>query len=378
MDFDLLAFPMHGQHKFLAEGYRTRDGHLIEWFGKLLRPGNVYVLSRPEPALLNVARSFQNRRRIPAVGTVAVSANSFKLPKLRARQHWWVKSSVSYVLPLGTKADTPAVVWNPFVANSPISRSVFSGTRPVHLDLLDDWSVHYAFAGIHTEVAEAYKRAFDLSDTVTANSEATLDLAHRHGRTDAVLMTNGCDPFRFSNSSKATGLPTVGYVGKIGKRLNLPLIEQTADALPHVNFVFAGPILDKEYGPALRAHSNIMLLGDVHYEDVPNLLETFDVGWVPHKVGEGEVGGDVIKTYEYRAAGLPVLATPIIGISSRGLGGVSVLDANEHARWLGNQFSTSARVPRQVEPIPSEHSWEGKARSILMLIDPDARLTRAV
>ncbi len=44
----LMAFPMHGQHKLSREGYRTRDGHFIEWFGRLLSDsGSTAVISRP-------------------------------------------------------------------------------------------------------------------------------------------------------------------------------------------------------------------------------------------------------------------------------------------------------------------------------------------
>ena len=37
------------------------------------------------------------------------------------------------------------------------------------LDLLDDWTQHYAFRSVRTQVLEAYAAAFARADVVTAN-----------------------------------------------------------------------------------------------------------------------------------------------------------------------------------------------------------------
>jgi glycosyltransferase involved in cell wall biosynthesis len=362
-----LAFPMHGQQKLLSEGYRTRDGHFIEWLGKLtLGHGPVAVVSRPEPQVLRpLVRTPKGRH--PASNTEAYDAYSWALPRIKDRRRWWVQSADSYRVP-PLSGSTPAAIWNPFVGVSSIADEVFDD-RVTVLDLLDDWSVHFAFQTLSTEVEDAYAACFARATYVTANAEGTLALAHRFGRSDATLVTNGCDPDRFHTISAATGPTTVGYVGKIGRRVDLELILETAKSLPNVNFVMAGPVLDREYREPLEKAPNITMLGDVHYDDVPALLDTFDIGWVPHRVGEGEVGGDVIKTYEYRAAHLPVLTTPITGAGERNLGGVHVQDAVDHAAWI-RSVSGEVRVPREPGSIPADSTWESKARLLDNLARP--------
>lgn len=360
----LLAFPMHGQMKLLAEGYRTRDGHLIEWFGRLnSNEGTVAVLSRPEPHVLRPL-TYRARLKPPAANTRPFDSYSWAIPDISDRRRWWTQSRGSYMLPSGNTG-IPAVVWNPLVGISNIWDELETGGRKISVDLLDDWTLHYAFQSIRPQVEEAYKRIFDRADIVTANAEGTLALAHRFGRTDAVLLTNGCDPERFNPVSNASGRITVGYVGKIGKRVDLSLVQNCAAALPEVDFVFAGPILDKHYGPALGKLPNVKLLGDVHYDDVPKLLESFDIGWVPHNVGEFEVGGDVIKTYEYRAANLPVLSTPVAGAGQRDLGSVYVFPAEKHAAWLRGKTAGQTRIEREPGAIPKGHTWESKSKFIL-------------
>ncbi|MFD6897741.1 glycosyltransferase [Rhodococcus sp. NPDC060086] len=154
-------------------------------------------------------------------------------------------------------------------------------------------------------------------------------------------------------------------MGKIGNRLDLELIVSVADALPDVRFVFAGPILDSDYRKPLESAANIELLGDVHYEDIPRLLQTFDIGWVPHNVGALEVGGDVLKTYEYRAAGLVVLSTPVAGAGQRGLKEVHVVARGGQLEWIRNKIASNTRVKRVAEIFSDDHTWEGKAEGIL-------------
>jgi glycosyltransferase involved in cell wall biosynthesis len=362
----LICYPMHGSRKLLAEGYRTRDGHLIEWFGRLLADrGPVVVVSRPEPALAQVVVRRRTAVSSPVFNTFNISPLSWRIPDPRNKRRWWLQSLDAYPRLGGISEQAPAIVWNPMIALSSQAGAIFNGSRTVVLDLLDDWMKHYAFSSIHEDVTRAYGEAFARADVVSANSEGTVELAERFGRKDVVLLPNGCDPDRFSAVSKATGRGTVGYIGKIGRRLDLELVENAARALPELRFVFAGPVLDAEYRPRLRNLSNVELLGDVHYGRVPDLLSEFDVGWVPHRVGEFEIGGDIIKTYEYRAAGLPVLSTPLIGAGSREIDGIAVCSASEHVQWLQNAFESRERVERLPCQIPPSATWEAKANYLL-------------
>jgi glycosyltransferase involved in cell wall biosynthesis len=366
----VIAFPMHGYRKMVDEGFRTRDAHLIERFTRFAQPsGVVEVMSRPEPKVLAYPQRWIKRERKPGrEGLIDHSSETWRVPRPTDRRRWWVDSARHYEMPRAD-ASTLAVIWNPFVAVSNISEAVFNGKRGTVADLLDDWTVHYAFNPIKREVEEAYRKMFGEVDRVTANSEGTAELARRFGRNDVELITNGVDPDRFRPKSTASGATTVGYVGKIGHRLDLDLVCSTARSLRGVRFVIAGPILDAGYKQPLEAEPNIELLGDVHYDDVPALLQSFDIGWVPHRVGDFEVGGDILKTYEYRAAGLPVLTTPVRGAGKRGLTSITVAEAQQHPRVLQELTAAGPRISRDSTPIPVEHTWQAKAQRILELAE---------
>ncbi|MCZ4068375.1 hypothetical protein O1W71_11910 [Microbacterium sp. H37-C3] len=352
-------YPMHGRSKMVKEGMRTRDGHVIEWSAHLLEPRTLNIYSRPEPRIIH---------RDPATSGAALPSNlrfrdspTWRLPVSFDRQRWWVTSANAYVPPSDPKA--PTFAWNPLL---PLSKqwSAIRTTSALVVDLLDDWTIHHAFHGVRSELEVGYSRLFERADHVFANAEGTLALAHRFGRSDAHLLLNGCDPERFSARSRAAGPLTVGYVGKIGRRVDLPLVLEAVRTLPHFRFVFVGPLLDGPLDSALMQAPNFEHRGDAHYRDVPAILEEFDLGWIPHQVGEGEVGGDVIKAYEYRAAGLPVLSTPIAGQRERALPGVTVLDRVEHVDYLEG-YSGLERIPREPFRIPRELTWRFKAQAML-------------
>jgi hypothetical protein len=85
-------------------------------------------------------------------------------------------------------------------------------------------------------------------------------------------------------------------------------------------------------------------------------------------VGTGEVGGDVIKTYEYRAAGLPVLSTPFCSVSDRGLDEVDAREIAEHARVLAAFAFAGPRVARRPSAIPPAATWRVKNDLVLDLL----------
>jgi glycosyltransferase involved in cell wall biosynthesis len=356
---NIAAAPMHGEVKLRAEGLRTRDGHLLEWFSKLCPTSRVAVYSRPEP---------WPRVTLARVGGASmpeqlsfISPQPKTIPDLRHRRDWWIGSM--RFMPRWS-GESPAVIWNPIAGAAMLEQR--AQDVPVVFDLLDDWLVHPAFARIGEQVEQAYKSLFDRVSVVTANSEATLALARRFGRDDAFLLRNGVDPERFALAPCAHKQVTVGYGGKLGFRVDVELVGSVAKALPHVRFEFAGPVLSKEQARALRRIPNVALLGDVRYDRYPNIMRKWDVAWAPHRLGEFEVGGDLIKLYEYRAAGLPTVSTRVIGWE-RALEGVRAVPREEAAQALTDLIGgrQAGEIPREPVALPVETSWQAKAEFLL-------------
>ncbi len=356
----LLALPLHGEAKLRAEGMRTRDAHLLEWMARL-RPGlEIELHSRAEPwPRVSLAR----RRGGPLPAAFhCVSPEPLTLPPLRDRKRWWAISR-EHAAPYPTAGIDAVVSWNPF-ARLPAD----AGEVPLLLDLLDDMLIHPEFASIHAEVEGSYRRWLGAATLVTANSEATLALARSFGRDDAVLVLNGCDPERFSTEHRPGGEFTVGYGGKISERLDVELIRECAAQLPAVRFEFVGQILSRRVKGAVAGLPNVEFVGDIAYPDYPATFHRWDVAWVPHRVGAGETGGDLLKLYEYSAAGLPTVSTRVGGWE-RASAGVEVLDRERIAARLAQLAAGGpGSVPRHPHRIPAEQTWSHKAGQMLAML----------
>lgn len=290
-----------------------------------------------------------------------ISPQPKTIPNLRHRRDWWIESM--RFMP-GWSGESPAVIWNPIAGAAMLEQK--AQDVPVVFDLLDDWLVHPAFARIGEQIELAYKSLFEGVSVVTANSEATLALARKFGRDDAFLLRNGVDPERFALSPCAHKQVTVGYGGKLGFRVDVELVGSVAEALPRVRFEFAGPVLSKEQARALRRIPNVALLGDVRYDRYPDIMRKWDVAWAPHRLGEFEVGGDLIKLYEYRAAGLPTVSTRVIGWE-RALEGVRAVPRDEVVQALTELIDgrRAGEIPREPVALPAETSWQAKAEFLL-------------
>ena len=134
----------------------------------------------------------------------------------------------------------------------------------------------------------------------------------------AMFLPNGVDADFFSTSSspaqkrhrllKDIPDPVVLYTGMIDTRLDFELICTVATQLPHVSFVFAGPLRKRLHLPKLP--ENVIFIGPVGHGALPQLMHSAQAGIIPFDVTNRLdliQGIRPLKLLEYMAAGLPVI-----------------------------------------------------------------------
>ena len=134
----------------------------------------------------------------------------------------------------------------------------------------------------------------------------------------AYVVTNGCDYAFYADCARspspvdALPKPRALYQGNISGKVNYDLMLHTCQALPHVSFVFAGKALPSPSWQQLRACSNVYYIGKMPAEILPAVMAACDVGLIPYVQEDWIVKpGFPLKTFEYLAAGLPVVSTPL-------------------------------------------------------------------
>jgi glycosyltransferase involved in cell wall biosynthesis len=154
-------------------------------------------------------------------------------------------------------------------------------------------------------------------------------LKHISKKTDnknIYLIRNGYDKdlFYYKKLDKNKDQFTIMFHGTIGKLQNIELILDYAELLlrkdiQDINFLIIGDggksdYLKKEIKN--RKLNNIDYLGRKHIKEIPEIINSVDLGISPRM--DGVIGKTAfpVKVYEYLACGVPVIVTPISEVGS--------------------------------------------------------------
>jgi glycosyltransferase involved in cell wall biosynthesis len=376
----VVAFPFHDWRKSEAEGFRTRDAHLLQTLASHPDVAHVLVIDRPTsvPELVRRRRlPFVRGRRearkvvrrtvgqVTAVGggvsVLDVLSPAIIKPLLRRRAWWFDAFEDRDVLALIAWAARRlpatgrvlAVAWTPTVAPALERLDV-----DVVFDSLDNWLIHPTLRQHARQAIEGYQRILPRAAAVFASGPASVTVLSRWSR-NVQLLQNGVDPEAFKTPGRRPrdmpDGPVVLYAGKLADRIDAELIDQVAARLPTVRFLFVGPVLQLDVQRRLGRRHNVQVLGDRPYEQIPSYLFHADLTWIPHRVGEGETGGDPIKMYEAWAAGRQVITTPIDGIQAWERQLFVVDSADAAVETIGGLLDGTI-APKPVS-VPEERTW---------------------
>jgi len=162
--------------------------------------------------------------------------------------------------------------------------------------------------------------------------------------------------------------PRIVFTGAIvAAKLDLPMLAELARLRPSWSFALVGPI-----GPGepradvsqLEAEPNIHLLGPRRYGELPDVLRAADAGLIPYARNTLTESIFPMKVYEYLAAGLPVVATPLPSLS--GVSDIATArDAAGIAELLGEALAADNPERRaERSRAAASHSWERRLDEI--------------
>ena len=262
------------------------------------------------------------------------------------------------------------VVWS-FAYNLPdTNRS--TGARVVY-DVIDHPDV---FPHPRSLLRRNHERGLRDAEAVFAVSRPLLEEL-RERRADAEYLPNGVEFDRFAAPPDASllpdeivrsvGRPSAGYVGALARWVDSELLLELARLRPDWDFFLVGEALDDSFDRLESARTpNLHLLGPRPYRAIPTILSTFDAGLIPFRIGSEGSNASPIKLYEYLAAGLPVVATPIpeceaipeVMVASSAAGFSDVLDRARRSRH-SEDFRRCARDRAR------ENDWSQRAATAL-------------
>lgn len=181
----------------------------------------------------------------------------------------------------------------------------------VAYDVMDDW-MEFSRVGQAFWYDEAFERhLLGTAEAVFAvNEPLARHLAGLGG--EAVVVPNGVSPTIAEVDAERPlerGEVTVGYFGYLaGAWFDWDLVAAAARSRPAWRFHLIG------YGggpEGLELPPNVHLLGKKPQRQLAAFARSWDVGVVPFRAERLAAGADPIKSYEYLAMGLPVVATGV-------------------------------------------------------------------
>lgn len=162
--------------------------------------------------------------------------------------------------------------------------------------------------------------------------------------------------------------PRIVFTGAVvAKKLDVALLAELARLRPDWSLVLVGPVglgdPRTDVG-ALRGVANVHLLGPRPYSALPAVLRAADAAIIPYAINELTRSVFPMKVFEYLAAGLPVVSTPLPALA--GVDGLEIADgAAAFAGALERMLAEDAPERRAERSRAAlGHSWEARLREI--------------
>ena len=114
---------------------------------------------------------------------------------------------------------------------------------------------------------------------------------------------------RIHTKLKEIKKPIIGYFGNIERRIDYHLLDEVFQVNLDKNFVLVGPYTKEFIPDNWFTATNIYLLGQVPFSEMPSILKGFDVAIIPFK--KDQVSNTIfpLKLFEYLGSGKPVVST---------------------------------------------------------------------
>ncbi|MFC6752985.1 glycosyltransferase [Halorubrum tibetense] len=149
------------------------------------------------------------------------------------------------------------------------------------------------------------------TDIVFTSSQYLYAKLSRYTDSPIYLEETGVDLKKFETTERYGRIeqiepPRLGFVGKMKQKIDYQLLGDVARKNPSWNIVLVGP--DSEgNADSIRKISNVTWIGAVDPDDVPQVMNSLDVGLMPYREIEYNKAVFPLKFHEYLASGLPVV-----------------------------------------------------------------------
>lgn len=347
----------------------------IEWGLRVQRPQQLLtrLAGRGWPVLYAALDLAPGGGRVTVdYGRVAQGVRLFRLPSRKLRhvtasrlEHGEVKEMARGFAQLRRcERIREAVVFCESPVWTPLARLLKKAYGwPVVYDRMD---LHTGFSTNRAEIGEQERILLAECDLAIASAHG-LSPHESAGSGRVLLLPNACDPLHWEDTEPAPEVaalpnPVIGYFGSVSEWFDTQLVTELALARPSWSFVLVGSTWGADVS-RLERLSNVTLLGERSYRELPAMAAGFDVGMIPFRKTPLTAVTNPVKVYEMLAAGLKVVGTRLeeMGMFPPEL--VSLADGKEEflesiEAALRDKADSEARAARRT--FARNNTWESR------------------
>lgn len=241
----------------------------------------------------------------------------------------------------------------------------------------------FQFAGAPAWAAEYWRATRDQVDQFFVVSKFYAQKLRGETDRPLVVIGNGVEFSQFATPRpiprdlERCPRPRIGYLGLLSHFLDFDTLEALRQGRRGGTLVLIGPGTPQTDAAVQRlaAREGVAVLGPKPYEEVPAYLQGLDVGLIPFRASDPFVQGiNPNKVYQYLAAGVPVVTTPVLDLEP----------APPHLAFATDSVSMQAAVANALDSRPDAAACRALARpydwsalAARMVLEMERRLAAA-
>jgi len=228
--------------------------------------------------------------------------------------------------------------------------------------LYDCIDLHAALPHLKASLAESEATLARDAALCVATSAPLLNRLRGLGAVETLLAPNAAPPPQVK-AWPSRRAASVLYVGAVEAWFDFALADALARAIPEAAIEIIGA---RGVAPPHGLARNLVFLGERSHAHAAKAMMQARVGIIPFKRDALIAAVNPVKAYEYLAAGLPVVMTPMGGAELAGAPGVTVAeDADSFIAAVKSAYGVSDEDRRRSAAWAEANTWAARAQAIV-------------
>jgi len=166
--------------------------------------------------------------------------------------------------------------------------------------------------------------------------------------------------------------PMIGFHGALSEyKIDFDLFFEVASMRPSWNFIIIGQEIEGQKNSTIRKLdnlSNVVFLGHKDYQILPSYIANFDVGLLPFINNDYTHSMFPMKFYEYIAAQVPVVVSPIDFVDELKNGFYIANSSNEMIEKIETALENGRLSKNEATNIVGQNTWEARLLKMLSIM----------